>query len=169
MPPILFIGHLDVVEARREDWSMDPFQFIEQDGNFYGRGTRDMKSGDAILVMAFLRLKREDYQPDRDLILALTADEESGRFQRRRLAAKGTQGLDRRRILHQSGWRRIRKPQWGARPGWLAGQREGLRRFSVRNHQPRRPQLHSRPRKRDLRIGGGSGQTREIFFSRKNQ
>jgi len=77
-PPILFIGHLDVVEARREDWSMDPFQFIEQDGNFYGRGTRDMKSGDAILVMAFLRLKREHYLPDRDLILALTADEESG-------------------------------------------------------------------------------------------
>ena len=77
-PPVLFIGHLDVVEAKREDWSMDPFQFIEEDGNFYGRGTRDMKAGDAILVMAFLRLKREGYQPDRDLILALTADEETG-------------------------------------------------------------------------------------------
>jgi len=77
-PPVLFIGHLDVVEARREDWSMDPFQFIEQDGNFYGRGTRDMKAGDAILVMSFIRLKREGYQPDRDLIVALTADEESG-------------------------------------------------------------------------------------------
>ena len=77
-PPILFIGHLDVVEARREDWSMDPFQFIESDGNFYGRGTRDMKAGDAILIMSFLRLKREGYQPDRDLIVALTADEESG-------------------------------------------------------------------------------------------
>lgn len=77
-PPVLFIGHLDVVEARREDWSMDPFQFIEQDGNFYGRGTRDMKAGDAILVMSFLRLKREGYRPDRDLIVALTADEESG-------------------------------------------------------------------------------------------
>lgn len=76
--PILFIGHLDVVEARREDWSMDPFTFIEQDGNFYGRGTRDMKAGDAILVMSLLRLKREGYQPDRDLIVALTADEESG-------------------------------------------------------------------------------------------
>lgn len=76
--PILFIGHLDVVEARREDWSIDPFQFIEQGGNFYGRGARDMKAGDAILVMAFLRLKREGYQPDRDLILALTADEETG-------------------------------------------------------------------------------------------
>jgi acetylornithine deacetylase/succinyl-diaminopimelate desuccinylase-like protein len=77
-PPVLFIGHLDVVEARREDWSMDPFQFIEQDGNFYGRGTRDMKAGDAILVMSFLRLKRESFQPDRDLIVALTADEEAG-------------------------------------------------------------------------------------------
>jgi acetylornithine deacetylase/succinyl-diaminopimelate desuccinylase-like protein len=77
-PPVLFIGHLDVVEAHRQDWSMDPFQFIEQDGNFYGRGTRDMKAGDAILVMGFLRLKRESYEPDRDLILALTADEETG-------------------------------------------------------------------------------------------
>jgi acetylornithine deacetylase/succinyl-diaminopimelate desuccinylase-like protein len=79
-PPILFIGHLDVVEARREDWSMDPFKFIEQDGDFYGRGTRDMKAGDAILVMSFLRLKREGYKPDRDLIVALTADEEAGDF-----------------------------------------------------------------------------------------
>jgi acetylornithine deacetylase/succinyl-diaminopimelate desuccinylase-like protein len=78
--PILFIGHLDVVEARREDWSTDPFQFIERDGFFYGRGTRDMKEGDAILVMSFLRLKREGYKPDRDLILALTADEEGGSF-----------------------------------------------------------------------------------------
>lgn len=77
-PPILFIGHLDVVEARREDWSTDPFQLIERDGYFYGRGTRDMKEGDAILMTAFLRLKREGYQADRDLILALTADEETG-------------------------------------------------------------------------------------------
>ena len=77
-PPILFIGHLDVVEARQEDWSIDPFEFIEQDGNFYGRGTRDMKAGDTILVMSLLRLKRQAYQPDRDLIVALTADEETG-------------------------------------------------------------------------------------------
>jgi acetylornithine deacetylase/succinyl-diaminopimelate desuccinylase-like protein len=76
--PILFIGHLDVVEARREDWTTDPFKFVEQDGFFYGRGTEDMKEGDAILVMSFLRLKREGFVPDRDLILALTADEEGG-------------------------------------------------------------------------------------------
>ena len=76
--PILFIGHLDVVEAHREDWTTDPFQFVEKDGYFYGRGTEDMKEGDAILVANFIRLKRENYIPDRDLILALTADEEGG-------------------------------------------------------------------------------------------
>ena len=76
--PILFIGHLDVVEARREDWTTDPFKFIEKDGYFYGRGTEDMKEGDALLVISFMRLKREGFVPDRDLILALTADEEGG-------------------------------------------------------------------------------------------
>src|SRR2546427_5894778 len=76
--PILFIGHLDVVEALRSDWTTDPFEFIEKDGYFYGRGTEDMKEGDAILVTNFIRLKKEAYLPDRDLILALTADEEGG-------------------------------------------------------------------------------------------
>lgn len=77
--PVLLIGHLDVVEARREDWTTDPFQFVEKDGYFYGRGTQDMKDSDAILVTTFIRLKREGYRPDRDLILALTADEEGGK------------------------------------------------------------------------------------------
>ena len=76
--PALFIGHLDVVEARREDWTVDPFIFLEKDGYFYGRGAEDMKSGDALLVASFIRLKKEGYVPDRDLILALTADEEGG-------------------------------------------------------------------------------------------
>ena len=76
--PVLFIGHLDVVEARREDWTTDPFTLVEKDGYFYGRGTEDMKSGDALLVTSFIRLKKEGYLPDRDLILALTADEEGG-------------------------------------------------------------------------------------------
>src|SRR5579864_3217796 len=76
--PVLFLAHLDVVEARREDWTTDPFQFIEKDGYFYGRGTVDIKDGAAILVTTFIRLKREAYKPDRDIILALTADEEGG-------------------------------------------------------------------------------------------
>jgi acetylornithine deacetylase/succinyl-diaminopimelate desuccinylase-like protein len=77
--PILLIGHLDVVEAHRQDWTTDPFQFVEKDGYFYGRGTQDMKDGDAIFVANFIRLKQEGYKPDRDLILALTADEEGGK------------------------------------------------------------------------------------------
>jgi acetylornithine deacetylase/succinyl-diaminopimelate desuccinylase-like protein len=77
--PVLIIGHLDVVEARREDWTTDPFEFVEKDGYFYGRGTQDMKSSDAIAVTDFIRLKREGFVPDRDIILALTADEEGGK------------------------------------------------------------------------------------------
>lgn len=77
-PPILFLGHLDVVEARREDWSIDPFVLTETGGYFYGRGSLDMKESDAILVSNFIRLRKEGFVPDRDLILALTAGEESG-------------------------------------------------------------------------------------------
>jgi len=78
--PVLFLCHMDVVEALRADWSTDPFQFVEKDGYYYGRGTEDMKDGDAALVATFLRLHREGYKPRRDLILALTADEEGGHF-----------------------------------------------------------------------------------------
>ena len=76
--PVLLIGHLDVVEAHREDWTTDPFQFVEKDGYFYGRGTQDMKDGDAIMSTTLIRFKKEDFIPDRDIILAMTADEEGG-------------------------------------------------------------------------------------------
>jgi acetylornithine deacetylase/succinyl-diaminopimelate desuccinylase-like protein len=76
--PVLLIAHLDVVEAKREDWSFDPFVLTERDGFFYGRGTLDVKGGAATLVAAFVRLRQEGWVPDRDLILALTADEEGG-------------------------------------------------------------------------------------------
>lgn len=78
--PVLFLAHLDVVEANRSDWSVDPFKLTEKDDFFYGRGTSDIKDGDAILVSDFIRLKREGYKPDRDLILALTSDEEGGDY-----------------------------------------------------------------------------------------
>jgi acetylornithine deacetylase/succinyl-diaminopimelate desuccinylase-like protein len=78
--PILFLAHLDVVEARREDWTTDPFQFIEKEGYFFGRGTVDIKDGAAILVTNFIRMKKSGIAPTRDLILALTADEEGGTF-----------------------------------------------------------------------------------------
>ena len=76
--PILLIGHLDVVEARRADWELDPFTLTERDGHFYGRGTLDMKDGAASWVAALLRLKQEGVVPTGDYILALTAGEEGG-------------------------------------------------------------------------------------------
>jgi acetylornithine deacetylase/succinyl-diaminopimelate desuccinylase-like protein len=76
--PILFIAHLDVVEARPEDWSLDPFTFVEREGFFYGRGTTDCKSDAAGLVFMMIRLRREHFIPVRDIIVALTADEEAG-------------------------------------------------------------------------------------------
>jgi acetylornithine deacetylase/succinyl-diaminopimelate desuccinylase-like protein len=78
--PILLLAHLDVVEALKSDWSpdLDPFVFTERDGYYYGRGTADDKAMAAIFVANVFRMKREGYVPDRDIIIALTADEESG-------------------------------------------------------------------------------------------
>jgi acetylornithine deacetylase/succinyl-diaminopimelate desuccinylase-like protein len=76
--PLLLIGHLDVVEARREDWSTDPYKFVEKDGFYYGRGTIDMKDGDAVMAAALIRMKKDGYHPSRDIIAAFTADEEGG-------------------------------------------------------------------------------------------
>src|SRR4030042_576024 len=78
LPPLLFIGHLDVVEALPQDWSFDPFEFREIEGYFYGRGTTDMKNEDADLIVNLIRLKKEGFIPERDIIVALTDDEEGG-------------------------------------------------------------------------------------------
>ena len=79
LKPILIICHLDVVEAPQAEWATDPFKLVEKDGFFYGRGTQDMKDSDAILVTNFIRLKKQGFSPNRDFILALTADEEGGK------------------------------------------------------------------------------------------
>ena len=76
--PILFIAHLDVVEARREDWTVEPFKLTERDGWLYGRGTTDIKDEAADLVTNLIRLRRERYVPDRDIVVALTDHEEGG-------------------------------------------------------------------------------------------
>src|SRR6267378_2649038 len=78
LKPSLLLAHIDVVEAKREDWSMDPFQFLEQDGFFYGRGTGDDKAQAAIWIANLIQFKTEGFKPDRDIIVALTADEEGG-------------------------------------------------------------------------------------------
>jgi len=76
--PILLLAHTDVVEAKREDWSIDPFTFVEKDGYFYGRGTGDDKAQAALWIANLIRYKKEGFKPDRDIIVALTADEEGG-------------------------------------------------------------------------------------------
>jgi acetylornithine deacetylase/succinyl-diaminopimelate desuccinylase-like protein len=76
--PILLLAHLDVVEAKREDWSVDPFVLTEKDGYYYGRGTDDDKSMASIWIANLIRYKQEGWVPRRDLIVALTADEEGG-------------------------------------------------------------------------------------------
>jgi acetylornithine deacetylase/succinyl-diaminopimelate desuccinylase-like protein len=76
--PLLLLAHIDVVEANREDWSVDPFKLLERDGYFYGRGTSDDKAMAASFVANLIRYRQEGFVPDRDLIVALTADEEGG-------------------------------------------------------------------------------------------
>jgi acetylornithine deacetylase/succinyl-diaminopimelate desuccinylase-like protein len=78
LKPILLLAHSDVVEANREDWSTDPFQLIEKDGYFYGRGTSDDKAQASVWIANLIRFKREGFKPARDIIVALTADEEGG-------------------------------------------------------------------------------------------
>jgi len=73
---VLLLAHLDVVEAAKGDWTVDPFALTEKDGFYYGRGTQDVKGGATTLVSALLRLMAERVTPSRDFILALTAGEE---------------------------------------------------------------------------------------------
>ncbi|HXV85484.1 MAG TPA: M20/M25/M40 family metallo-hydrolase, partial [Gemmatimonadales bacterium] len=75
--PILLLAHLDVVDADPKDWTVDPFAFTDRDGWFYGRGTTDDKDEAAIWMATLIRMRQEGYVPDRDLIMALTADEET--------------------------------------------------------------------------------------------
>ena len=104
---ILLLGHLDVVEAKREDWTRDPFVLIEENGYFYGRGTSDMKVIDATWVDMLMRFKEQHYQPRHTLKLALTCGEETTQgVQRRRLAGQEQARPDRRRVRAQRGRRR---------------------------------------------------------------
>jgi acetylornithine deacetylase/succinyl-diaminopimelate desuccinylase-like protein len=75
--PIIILAHMDVVEAKREDWKRDPFEFIEENGYFYGRGTADNKQGVIGTTAAVLKLKQSGFKPNRDIILFFTGDEET--------------------------------------------------------------------------------------------
>ena len=101
--PILLMSHLDVVDARREDWSTDPYQFVERDGFYYGRGTSDVKDGVAMLIANFIRYKKEGFVPDRDLIVVLTADEETSSESIRWLVAEHRDLVDADYALNTDG------------------------------------------------------------------
>jgi acetylornithine deacetylase/succinyl-diaminopimelate desuccinylase-like protein len=86
--PLLFLAHMDVVEAKAAEWQRDPFKLLEEEGYFYGRGTGDNKAGVAQLTAAFLQLKRQGFRPSRDLIIAFTGDEETDMVTSQALARK---------------------------------------------------------------------------------
>src|SRR5436853_2147192 len=76
--PMMVMAHIDVVDAKREDWSTDPFKLEEKDGYFYGRGTGDDKFMATAFVANLIRYKQENFRPSRDIILVLETDEEIG-------------------------------------------------------------------------------------------
>lgn len=109
--PLLLLAHLDVVEALKADWSpdLDPFRFVERDGYFYGRGTTDDKAQAAIFVANVIQLKKEGFVPDRDIVVALTADEEGGCCNGARwLVANHRDWVDAAYVLNEGGFGYLR-------------------------------------------------------------
>jgi acetylornithine deacetylase/succinyl-diaminopimelate desuccinylase-like protein len=100
---LLLMAHLDVVPARREDWSVDPWTFLERDGWFYGRGTSDNKAGVAMLIANVIRLKREGWRPARDVIVLLTSDEETAQGSIRWLLENHRQLVDAEMAFNTDG------------------------------------------------------------------
>jgi acetylornithine deacetylase/succinyl-diaminopimelate desuccinylase-like protein len=102
-PPILLIGHMDVVAARREEWTRDPFTLIEEDGFFFGRGALDMKASVALLTATFLRLRENGFTPTRDLILVFTGDEETSGASARQLLSQHRELVDAEFAINADG------------------------------------------------------------------
>ncbi len=138
--PILLMAHMDVVEAKRSDWQNDPFEFIEKDGYFYGRGTNDNKAGLTGILASVLKLKQAGFKPDRDLIIFFSGDEEVG-GNGARLGSTEWRAVHRRRICAELGRRRRRFPQ-----EWPAA-------WAMRCRRPRRP---SRPISSPCAIAAGT-------------
>jgi len=101
--PILLTAHMDVVTAKPEDWERDPFTLIEENGYFFGRGTMDIKADISVITTTFIRLKREGFVPTRDLILALTGDEETSQATTRELMEKHRDLVDAEFALNGDG------------------------------------------------------------------
>lgn len=113
--PISISAHMDVVEAKKEDWERDPFKLVEEDGYFFGRGTIDDKAGITAVVTNFIRLKSEGWVPNRDLIIAFSGDEETGMLTTRALVSTHRHLTDSEFVLNaDAGGGTI--PEAGGRP-----------------------------------------------------
>ena len=167
--PILLLAHIDVVEAKREDWTTDPFKLVEKDGYFYGRGTGDDKFMAAAFVANLIRYKQEGYKPDRDLIVALETDEEildANSVGIRWLLKNHRDLIDAEFALNEGGGVGLKngKPLLQQR----ADQREGLRELPAGGEEPRRAQLAAAQGQRDLPARRRPGATREASTFRSS-
>ena len=166
---MLLLAHLDVVEAKREDWERDPFKLIEENGYFYARGASDDKAMAAVFVANLIRYRQEGYKPDRDIILALTADEEiiPSKFSGVEYLLKNHRNLiDAEFALNEGGSGLLD----GAGKYVLSrhpGRRKGVPDLPARSHQPRRAQRAAGQGQRHLPISptGCRGSASSIFRS----
>ena len=126
--PILLLAHLDVVEARKEDWGSDPFTMIEKDGYFYGRGVLDDKVGVVGVTLGLLKLQAEGFKPRRDIVVLFTGDEET--------AGEGA-------VLGARDWRRWTDAEYAlnadAGGGFIDSTGTGANSASICRRRPRRP------------------------------
>ena len=151
---LLLLAHVDVVEAKREDWVRDPFKLVEEDGWFYARGASDDKAMAAVFTDSLIRYQKEGFKPRRDIKLALTCGEESpDTFNGVEWLMKNHPEALRRRVRHQRGRRRRarRRRQAGHAAG--PGRREGLPGLHARSDQRRRAQLAAGEGQRHLSPG----------------
>ena len=148
--PVLWISHLDVVEAKREDWTVEPFALTEKDGWLYGRGVQDMKGEIAALLAALIRLKQDGFVPDRDMIFAFTSDEESGDANGVDWLLKAQRPLvDAGLVLNSDGGGGSLRG--GQRLSlWGSDQRKDLRHLPAGNDQQGRPLIDPGTRQCDL-------------------
>lgn len=135
--PILLLGHMDVVTANPKEWERDPFTLVEQGGYFFGRGTADVKGDVTAIVETFLRLKREGFVPTRDLVLALTGDEETRQATTRDLVEHHRDLVDAELALNGDGGGGVLAEDTGqARFYYLQGAEKSYATFELTVHNP---------------------------------
>ena len=135
--PILFLAHMDVVPARREDWARDPYTLVEEGGYFYGRGTLDIKADITAITTTFLRLKREGFVPGRDLIIAFTGDEETEQATTRALLTEHRALIDAEFALNGDGGDGVLDEQTGeALLYYLQGAEKSYASYTIEARNP---------------------------------